>query len=78
MMGRDINMSGTWLTLRPEGETAADVEESVHDFLGDSNFQQLQQYQATEFVLRGRKWACRKSLPDTDTAAHAPAPSGSN
>jgi len=66
MMGRDINMSGTWLTLRPEGETAADVEESVHDFLGDSNFQQLQQYQATEFV-REVASGLAGNLYDTDT-----------
>ena len=66
MLQGDINMSSAWLTLRPEGVTTAQVEQSIHALLGDANYQQFNQYESTQYV-REVASGLAGNLYDTDT-----------
>jgi RNA polymerase sigma factor (sigma-70 family) len=62
----DINMGTNVLTLRPEGATVADVDQSIHNLLGDADFQQYNAYLSTQFV-REVASSLAGNLFDSDT-----------
>jgi RNA polymerase sigma factor (sigma-70 family) len=62
----DINMGDNVLTLRPEGATVEDVDQSIHTLLGDADFQQFRTYQSTQFV-REVASSLAGNLFDSDT-----------
>jgi RNA polymerase sigma factor (sigma-70 family) len=62
----NINMGDNVLSLRPEGTTMADVAQSIHNLLGDANYQQYGAYQYTQFV-REVASSLAGNLFDSDT-----------